>query len=124
MLAESRGGKEDTRLKESFLNLWEEGTNYVKAGLFQERLSSKQLKVKPKANNVPGLQLADLIAHPSFKEVYREHEGDIMGDGFGRQIVQILIKDKYLRKARWSNRRVGFKMAPIMKNGPDGPRRR
>lgn len=73
VMAESRGGKEDKRLKASFLKLWEEGTQYVAPDKFQEVLTSKQLKVKPKANNISGLQLADLIAHPSRNEILNEN---------------------------------------------------
>jgi hypothetical protein len=72
-MAESRGGKEDKRLKESFHRLWERGTDFVDATIFQGRLSSRQLKVKSKANNIAGLQLADLIAHPSRNEILHEH---------------------------------------------------
>jgi len=72
-MAESRGGREDKRLKDSFHRLWERGTDFVEATIFQRRLSSRQLKVKSKANNIAGLQLADLIAHPSRNEILHEH---------------------------------------------------
>jgi len=71
-MAESRGGKEDLRLKASFARLWENGTDYVVPEEFQEALTSKQLKVKPKANNISGLQLADLLAFPSRNEILKE----------------------------------------------------
>ena len=44
VLAESRGGKEDRRLKDSFEGIWESGTDFVEAMRFQERLTSRQLK--------------------------------------------------------------------------------
>jgi hypothetical protein len=72
VMAESRGGKEDMRLKASFERLWKDGTDYVTPEQFQKVLTSKQLKVKPKANNISGLQLADLIAHPSRNEILKE----------------------------------------------------
>ena len=73
VMAESRGGKEDNRLKDSFLKLWKEGTEYLSPERFQSVLTSKQLKVKPKSNNVSGLQIADLIAHPSRNEILKEN---------------------------------------------------
>jgi hypothetical protein len=73
VMAESRGGKEDLRLKKSFLKLWEEGTDYMLPERFQHVLTSKQLKVKPKSNNISGLQLADLLAHPSRNEILNEN---------------------------------------------------
>jgi hypothetical protein len=40
---------------------------------FNTELPSRELKVKPKSANIAGLQLADLIAHPSRREVLIEH---------------------------------------------------
>ncbi len=57
VMAESRGGKDDRRLKESFARLWEKGTQYVQPEQFPERFTSKQLKVKNKTHNIAGLQL-------------------------------------------------------------------
>ena len=73
VMAESRGGKEDRRLKDSFSRLLENGTDYLEPQRFEHRLKSKQLKVKNKANNIAGLQLTDLIAHPSRNEILRNN---------------------------------------------------
>lgn len=53
IMAESRGGKEDRRLKDSFHRLWEKGTDFVEPKQFQESFTSQQLKVKPKSANEP-----------------------------------------------------------------------
>lgn len=98
VMAESRGGKEDMRLKKSFMKLWTDGTEYIEPNRFQDVLTSKQLKVKPKSNNVSGLQLADLIAHPSRNEILNENN---MFDGtiapFAESIIEIL-QDKYYKQ--------------------------
>ena len=73
IMIESRGGKEDMRLKKSFSYLWENGSEYIKPQLFQNVFTSKQLKVKQKTANISGLQLADLIAHPSRFEILKEN---------------------------------------------------
>jgi len=91
VMAESRGGKEDKRLKDSFERLWERGTDYVSPDQFQRALTSKQLKVKPKANNVSGLQLADLLAHSSRNEILAEQgllEQDI--GPFAKAVIEVL----------------------------------
>ena len=98
VMAESRGGKEDKRLKKSFHGLWNKGTEYVDPQRFQDALTSRQLKVKLKANNVAGLQIADLIAHPSRNEILGEQgmlEREIAP--FARRIIEIL-QHKYDRK--------------------------
>lgn len=48
VIAESRGGHEDRKLKDSFSGLWQSGTEYVSPERFHEVLTSKQLKVKQK----------------------------------------------------------------------------
>jgi hypothetical protein len=90
-MAESRGGKEDRRLKDSFERLWQNGTDYLAPEEFGTSLTSRQLKVKTKANNIAGLQLADLIAHPSRNEILEEH-GFLSGkiSPFGREVIKIL----------------------------------
>lgn len=91
VMAESRGGKEDMRLKKSFSRLWNEGTEYMNPERFHDVFTSKQLKVKPKANNISGLQLADLIAHPSRNEILEENDLlDRPLAPFGTKVVEIL----------------------------------
>jgi pantoate kinase len=93
VMAESRGGKEDMRLKSSFARLCIDGTDYVSPEQFQEALTSKQLKVKPKANNISGLQLADLVAHPSRNEILKEQGFLEKKFGlFAQEVIRILQK--------------------------------
>ena len=63
-MAESRGGKEDRLLKASYQFVYERGAWVRKAEFFQNALTSRELKLKPKTANIAGLQLADLLAHP------------------------------------------------------------
>lgn len=98
VMAESRGGKEDKRLKESFARLWKNGTDYVNPQQFQDALTSKNLKVKHKPNNISGLQLADLLAHPSRNEILLEQGlWDKKLAPFAKLVVEILQK-KYDQK--------------------------
>ena len=99
VMAESRGGNEDKRLKRSFERVYEEGSEWVPPALIQARLTSRQLKVKPKSNNIAGLQLADLIAHASFKAGLARRNGEALSENFGGQIAQILEASKYYRSS-------------------------
>ena len=96
-MAESRGGKEDMRLKGSFRRLWEKGTDYVAPEQFEEVLTSRELKVRPKSANVAGLQLADLVAHPSRAEILYECGFQNPPAPFAAQVIAIL-QSKYDRK--------------------------
>jgi hypothetical protein len=96
-MAESRGGKEDRRLKDSFERICREGTDHMNSDQFRETLTSIQLKVKSKANNIAGLQIADLIAHPSLKTALARQAGQPPPENFGGQIGRILLERKYDR---------------------------
>jgi hypothetical protein len=98
VMVESRGGVEDGKLKDSFQRLYERGTDHIPAERWQKNLTSRELKVKPKSANVAGLQLADLIAHPSRREILIENNLLIdTRDIFGDQISAILRQSKYYR---------------------------
>lgn len=97
VMAESRGGKEDRRLKDSFERVYLKGSDYMKPELFAAHLTSHQLKVKSKSNNIAGLQIADLIAHPSFRATLARHENQALAENFGGQIARILEERKYKR---------------------------
>ena len=113
VMVESRGTKEDEKLKASYQGLYKNGTDNIPAERWQARLTSQELKVKPKTANVSGLQLADLIAHPSRREILLEHrlitnERDI----FGKKICEILRGSKYLRSHTGQIEGYGKKLLP------------
>ncbi len=96
-MAESRGGNEDKRLKASFERAYTQGSEYVDAEAFATHLTSKQLKVKPKSSNIAGLQLADLIAYPSYRLILAHRAHLPLSDNFGGRISKILEESKYFR---------------------------
>lgn len=112
VLAESRGGKEDRRLKDSFERIYENGTSFVSAERVASRLTSRQLKVKSKANNIAGLQVADLIAHPSYKAALARRNNQALPDNFGGRIATILEHQKYDRDERGKIEGWGWKWLP------------
>jgi len=105
VMAESRGGREDMRLKAEFQHIYTNGAE-VGSDVFAARLTSGQLKVKPKSANIAGLQLADMIAHPSFATAKAIHFGQPIPDNFGGEIGRILEDSKYRRK--WDGRIEGY----------------
>ena len=110
VMIESRGGKEDMRLKKSFRNLMLNGTEYVDASKFNTFFTSKEIKVKPKSANISGLQLADIIAHPSRRQ-FLLHLGYIIKTKkiFGDKIIEI-IKKKYYKR---NNKIYGYGMKKL-----------
>lgn len=97
-MVESRNGVNDNRLKESFINIYNNGTEYLEAIKFQILLTSKQLKVKPKSKNISGLQIADLIANPSRNDLLVECKLKIKKNtDFCEKIIRILRDSKYYK---------------------------
>ena len=97
VMAESRGQKENRQLERAFHFLYDHGTDHVSAKIFQERLTSRDLKLKAKTANVSGLQFADMIANPSCRSLICEKTNVQMTARFGIQVEEILRKNKYLR---------------------------
>jgi uncharacterized protein DUF3800 len=112
VMAESRGKKDNKKLIESYARLYRGGTDFVDKKLFQQRLSTKELKIKDKRANVAGLQLADLLANPSMRAVICEKTHTQMTAGFGSQIVEILNRAKYRRRFDGVISGVGTKWLP------------
>ena len=97
VLAESRGGAEDQQLKRAYQRLYRDGTGHRDSKYFQKALTSVEIKLKPKSKNITGLQLSDLLAHPSKQEILIDEKRlDGLGDNFGRQICQN-IQTRYNR---------------------------
>jgi len=98
VMVESRGGKEDMRLKRSFRRLLDQGTHHLSAEDLQKHFTSKELKVKQKTANITGLQIADLIAHPArrwfYKNVFKMDEHKVT---FGDKIIKVLESRKFFR---------------------------
>lgn len=113
VLVESRGMQEDKKLKKSYRRLYEQGTNFIGAALFQNYLTSGKLKVKPKTADIAGLQLADLIAHPARRKLLQENQ--LIDDNrnvFGDRICEILYQEKYLRSRTGRIIGYGTKLLP------------
>lgn len=98
MMIESRGGKEDMRLKESYRRIFEQGTEYISAEEIDDSLTSQELKVKPKSANISGLQLADLLAFPARRFALKHF--NLADDGretFNERIIEV-IKPKFFKR--------------------------
>ncbi len=97
VMAESRSGKEDLSLKDAFERVYTNGSDFMEPEMFVAYLTSRQLKVKIKSNNIAGLQLADIVAYPSFRATLAHKERQSLADNFGGKIGKILEDSKYVR---------------------------
>jgi hypothetical protein len=110
VMSESRGKKEDERLATAYQDLYNNpGHIYPKV---LERLTSKSLKIRKKSQNIIGLQIADLIAHPSAMYLRSVYNKEPQLADFGGQIVKILCDSKY-RRSWWGGiKGYGIKWLP------------
>lgn len=69
VMAESRGRTEDMELKKVYQELYTNGTQFLSAETFQRVFTSRELKLKRKAANIAGLQVADLLAYPLKQDI-------------------------------------------------------
>lgn len=99
VLAESRGGNEDLQLKSEYTHLYRTGTPYVSGDNFQRVLSSKEIKLKKKEQNIAGLQVADLFAYSCKQDILLRNKAIMKYEGkFGQKLLKI-AEAKYNRWA-------------------------
>ena len=72
VMAESRGGRENRLLMDSYARHYERGAWMTDAAFFQRALTTRKLKIKQKSANIGGLQLADLLGHPVKRAILHE----------------------------------------------------
>jgi hypothetical protein len=97
VLAESRGGREDHQLKAAYISVCTGGTNYHKPEFFQTVLTSREIKIKPKSQNIAALQLADMLAYPAKRQILYEFGRAPKPTGFTAELAQA-IERKYNRR--------------------------
>lgn len=101
LMIEARGSREDRKLKELFRACMESDTPglSVRARDLRRTFTSKELKIQPKSANEGGLQIADLLAHPSRIQILREHGLlDRPSPSFASEIIKQALTPKYYRR--------------------------
>ena len=73
VLIESRTKEADIPLSEYYRKLYEYGTNFMNASVFQSLLTSREIKIRKKYENIAGLQIADIIAIPLRNRILEKH---------------------------------------------------
>lgn len=111
VVAETRGNRENIRLSKCFDRFYANGTTFVRRENVQKRLTNKTLRIMQKVDNVAGLQLADMLAHPSCLYTRARFNGETFPTTFGTNLWKILEK-KYHCKWNGSIEGYGIKWLP------------
>ena len=97
VVVEARFKKQDKKLKRSFNYIYDHGTEHIPAAIVQNCLTSREIKFETKQANVAGLQLVEMIGHPSYQAMRAQFTGVPMTARFGSKVVDVLIKHRYSR---------------------------
>ena len=108
IMPEGRMGKQDQRLQNAFIGVMAKGTYYVPRARMKAQIPSSNLKFRYKKDNVAGLQLADLLAHPSHMAIREMMGHQVNLGGFCSQIKAMLKDQKYDRSG--TGRVIGYGM--------------
>lgn len=97
VLAEATNSTLDLDLKTLYQRFYEVGTDHIAGATLRTRLSSKEIKIKPKTADIAGLQMADLLASTCFahsKKIYAEGPDF---DAFAMRVADLLEREKFYR---------------------------
>jgi hypothetical protein len=112
IMPEARKGPKDPALQAAYTEVREAGTNFVSSERIKARISDGPLKFRTKEDNVTGLQICDLLAHPSQCYVRSLQNHPIELGSFASKIVPILTGAKYDRSNTGAVRGYGVKYLP------------
>jgi Protein of unknown function (DUF3800) len=97
VMIESREKNDNKKLSKAYRYFYKKGTANVTPALIKQCLTSAEIKIKRKSDNIAGLQFSDLIANPSSRELICERLALPMEADFSGKVVAILKESKYRR---------------------------
>lgn len=112
IMPESRMGRVDARLQRACDEIRENGTDFVSNERIASAIRGSNLKFREKRQNIAGLQLCDLIAHPSHMHVRSKMKHDVNLGPFADRVAAVLIDRKYDRSAGGQISGYGIKHLP------------
>jgi len=107
IMPESRQGKPDQRLQQAYSDVREAGTTFIPKARIASAIRAAKLKFREKKENVAGLQLCDLLAHPSHIYVRQQMGHAVAPGAFCQRVCTALTESKYDR-ASGSGKIVGY----------------
>lgn len=100
VLTEATNSDLDEEIKDLYRHFYEKGTDHIPGATLRTRLSSKEIKIKPKTDNLAGLQLADLLAATCFAHCRRIYADGPDYDTFAMQVGDLIEGHKFYRDSK------------------------
>lgn len=98
VVVEAQNSGADKAIKSRYRTIMDGGTGHINSTKLGRVFESKEIKIVPKSAGLIGLQMADLLARPSFahcRAVYTKDTSDLTG--FAREIAPVLESYKFYR---------------------------
>jgi hypothetical protein len=99
VMGEARNPTPDGKLRRAYRHFYDKGTT-VRVEVIQKRLTTRELKLAEKSENIAGLQLADGLAHPAHRTYKFEKTGTEIPNDYGALLASILVQRVYDRKPK------------------------
>lgn len=112
IMPEGRMGKKDALLQEAYEQVRLSGNYYYSPTQIRHRIPSDNLKIRYKRDNIAGLQLADLIAHPSHMALLDQQKQPVNLGKFAIAVNDVLVATKYDRSSSGRIDGYGRKILP------------
>lgn len=112
IMPEGRMGKKDALLQEAYEAVRQNGNYYYSPTQIRHRIPSSNLKIRYKRDNIAGLQLADLLAHPSHMAMLTQQKQPITLGNFATAVNEVLVATKYDRSGSGRIDGYGRKVLP------------
>lgn len=107
VMAEATNQSLDAELKRLYRRFYESGSDHISAERLQSVLTSKEIKIKEKKENIPGLQLADLLASPCFAHCKAVYTGCDPAKGYSGKVGAAIEQHRFYRDHSGNPHRYG-----------------
>jgi len=97
LMPEKRHGKPDLALQTAYELIYEKGTRFASADKIKKHITSSKLKFRAKSDNIVGLELCDMIAHPSYIYIRQSQGHEVVLGEFATHVVNALLELRYDR---------------------------
>lgn len=97
VVSEATNSKLDGVLKDLYKEFYETGTDHIRSHMLRPRLTSREIKIEPKTRNIPGIQMADLLAATCFSHCKRIYANGPAFDAFAMRVADLIEREKFYR---------------------------
>lgn len=97
VMAEATNSGLDAELRGLYAKFYEHGTDHIKPDLLRSVLTTKEMKIKPKAPENVGLQVADMLASTCFSHLRQIYAKGPDYSPFSMNVADLIEREKFYR---------------------------